>query len=281
MPSRRTLLAAAAVLVESAVVTQSACSSGQSVTVSGWRELTPSPARGRPWILVVPHPDDETLGGGVLVAEHVAAGRDVHILLLTRGMGSGARAQINGQQTSRWWGVTHNPAAEGYAALTPDAFGAARFDELSTAVGCLGGARVHEVGLTDGSVTVAQAKAAISALVNGIGRDTGVYAPSWAVDDNPDHLAAGQALKELAAEQPTVYSDVSWYVLPEYWQDKRLSQVKWSWVEPTGPEISNRARNACRAYAAWHPPKSYAIGYHSVDYMFAKIDTSPRSMLHK
>jgi LmbE family N-acetylglucosaminyl deacetylase len=285
MPSRRTVLAATAVLVESVVGTQGGCGNRSAASSSGWHEpvtgLQTASPKGRPWILVAPHPDDETLGAGVTVAQHVAAGRDVHVLLLTRGTGSGARAQINGQQLSRWWGVAHNPAAEGYAPLTPETFGKARYDELTTAVVCLGGARVHEAGLVDGQVTVAEAKTAISALVARVGPDVGVYAPSWVVDDNPDHLAAGQALRELSSEQPTVYTEATWYVLPEYWSDPRLHEVTWSWVTPTDTEISNRARNACRAYAAWHPPQSYAIGYHSVDFMFAKMDTSPRSMLHK
>ncbi|GAA2626293.1 PIG-L family deacetylase [Dactylosporangium fulvum] len=279
MPSRRTLLAAAAVLVESAATAaQGGCESRKASPTVAKREPDKT---GRPWILVAPHPDDETLGAGVMIAEHVAAGRDVHILLLTRGTGSTARQQINGAQHSRWWGVAHNPAAEGYAPLTSEAFGKARYDELTAALGCLGGGRVHEAGLIDGQVTVAAVKSAISALVDEIGHGAGVYAPSWLVDDNPDHRAAGQALRELAAEQPAVYGDVSWYVLPVYWSDSRLGQVAWSWDKPTDTEISNRARNACRAYAAWHPPHSYAIGYHSVDFMFALIDSDPRSMLHK
>jgi LmbE family N-acetylglucosaminyl deacetylase len=281
MPSRRTVLAATAVLVESVVGTQGGCGGNgnrSAAATSGWHQPG---AKGRPWIVVAPHPDDETLGAGVMVAQHVAAGRDVHILLLTRGTGSGARAQLNGQQLSRWWGVTHNPAAEGYTMLTPDTFGNARYDELTAAVACLGDARVHEAGLIDGQVTVAEAKAAISALVAQVGPDVGVYTPSWVVDDNPDHLAAGQALRELAGEQPAVYTEAGWYVIPEYWSDSRLHQVSWSWVTPTDAEISNRARNACRAYAAWHPPHSYAIGYHSVDFMFAKMDTNPRSMVHE
>ncbi len=278
MPSRRALLAATAVLVESAVGAQGGCGTHKTASTSDWHP--PSP-KGRPWILVAPHPDDETLGGGVTAGQHVSAGRDVHILLLTRGTGSGAREQLNGQQQSRWWGLVHNPTAEGYAPLTAEAFGKARFDELTTAAVCLGGAEVHEAGLTDGSVTVAEAKAAISALVAKVGQGAGVCAPSWVVDDNPDHLAAGQALRELAAEQPTVYAEVAWYVIPEYWADPRLHQVAWSWVAPADEQTSNRVRNACRAYAAWHPPHSYAIGYHSVDFMFAKMDTKPRSMLHK
>src|SRR5690242_6674599 len=98
MPSRRALLAAAAVAVESAIGTQGGCASRSSVAAPA--RFVPPP-KGRPWILVAPHPDDETLGAGVLVAEHYAAGRDVHILLLTRGTSSVARLQINGERPSR------------------------------------------------------------------------------------------------------------------------------------------------------------------------------------
>lgn len=279
MPSRRAVLAAAAVVAESVLATQGGCAAHRSnAAVPGWRAPT---ATGRPWILVAPHPDDETLGAGVLVAEHVAADRDVHILLLTRGTSSVARLELNGSRTSRWWGVTHDPAADGYAPLTVDAFGQARYDELTTAVRALGGGQVHEAGLTDGQVTVGQAKAAIAALVTSIGRDAGVYAPSYVVDDNPDHRAAGQALRELAAEQPAAYGDVGWYILPRYWSDARLKQVAPYRDAPSNTQISDRVRNACRAYSAWHPPYSYAIGYHSVDDMFALVDTNPRALLHK
>jgi LmbE family N-acetylglucosaminyl deacetylase len=276
MPSRRALLTAAAAV--SAIGTQAGCERRSNAAPPA--KFVPARS-GRPWILVVPHPDDETLGAGVPVAEHIAAGRDVHILLLTRGMGSVARLQINGSHPSRWWGLAHNPAAEGYAPLTPDAFGLARRAELTTAVHALGGAQVHEAQLGDEQVTVAQAKTAIAALVASVGPNPGVYAPSWKVDDNPDHRAAGQALRELAAERPAVYGDVAWYILPRYWSDPRLKQVASYWDAPTDRQISNRVRNACRAYAAWHPPYSYAIGYHSVDDMFGALDTNPRSLLHR
>jgi LmbE family N-acetylglucosaminyl deacetylase len=171
--------------------------------------------------------------------------------------------------------------AEGYAPLDLDAFGKARRDEMVAALGYLGGARIQEAGLLDGQVTVAAAKAAISALVTEIGPHQGVYAPSWLVDDNPDHRAAGQALRELAAEQPTVYGDCRWYILPPYWSDPRLKQVESFWERPADAEISKRVRNACGAYASWDPPRSFGIGYHSVNFMFAAIDTNPRSLLHK
>jgi LmbE family N-acetylglucosaminyl deacetylase len=217
----------------------------------------------------------------VPLAQKITEGREAHILLLSRGTHSAVLQHINGARWSSWCRTWHNPAAEVYAPLDADAFGRARRDELVAALGHLGGGQLHEAGLIDGQITVADAKEAISALVAKVGPNPGVYAPSWLVDDKPDHRAAGQALRELAAEQPTVYADRRWYVLPPYWSDPRLKQVESFWMYANDTDISNRARRACGAYAVWNPPHSYAVGYHSVDYMFAAIDTNPRSLLHK
>lgn len=271
---RRTLLAAVA------AVPVAGCTARLDGVQDEVDQSPPSVAS-RPWILVVPHPDDETLGAAVPLAEKITEGQDVHVLLLTRGGHSAARQHINGGNWSSWCGTIHNPAKEGYAPLDVDSFGKARRDELVAALGYLGGGQLHEAGLIDGQVTVTAAKAAISALVAKVGPNQGVYAPSWLVDDKPDHLAAGRALLELAAEQPTVYVDRRWYVLPPYWSDPRLSRVESFWAYPNSSEINKRARNACSAYRVWDPPHSYAIGYHSVDFIFAAIDSNPRSLLHK
>jgi LmbE family N-acetylglucosaminyl deacetylase len=51
--------------------------------------LAPGPA-----LLLAPHPDDETLGCGGLIAESCALGRELHVLIVTDGTGShaGSRA---------------------------------------------------------------------------------------------------------------------------------------------------------------------------------------------
>lgn len=250
------------------------------------------PLDGRPIIFVIPHPDDETLGAGVSIAEHVAAGRDVHILLLTRGTASNARAAINGESSpGTWWGPWHDPAVEGYAPLTVAEFGAARVAEMTAALGCLGvpADRIHEAGLLDTQVTVADVKAAIIALADTLPQDKGdigLWAPSYVVDDNPDHIAAGEAVRQLGVEDPVRWPDRRWWILPAYWSDARLSSVDEVWDYPTDETIRARVRNACRAYNAWHPPHSFAIGYHSVRSIFIKIDGAggnpqPRSMIHR
>ncbi|MGJ5242000.1 PIG-L deacetylase family protein [Bradyrhizobium oligotrophicum] len=49
--------------------------------------------QGRPFVVLSPHPDDETLGAGGLIAESCAAGGEVDIIVVTDGSGSHPRSQ--------------------------------------------------------------------------------------------------------------------------------------------------------------------------------------------
>jgi len=232
------------------------------------------------------HPDDETLAAGVAIAAHVAAGHDVHVLLLGRSVTSAALGILNGESTSGYWGVRHDPAAEGYAPLTPERFGRARLDECRRALDCLAAGRrpvaLHEAGLADGYGADAAA-AAIRAAADAI-RPAGRLAlagHSPLVDDHPDHVAIGEAVARLGAREPARFGNPRHYVLPRYWSDARLSGIGRAWEWPADAGIRARARNAGRAYGAWAPPYSYAIGHHSVyGSMFAPLMRSPRSLYH-
>jgi LmbE family N-acetylglucosaminyl deacetylase len=52
------------------------------------RRITTRPWRGRRWLVLAPHPDDETLGAGALIAEVSAAGCFAGLVILTDGSGS-------------------------------------------------------------------------------------------------------------------------------------------------------------------------------------------------
>jgi LmbE family N-acetylglucosaminyl deacetylase len=240
-----------------------------------------------PALFVFAHPDDETLAASVAIAEHVKAGQDVHVLLLTEGRASGVLAQLNGAGVPAWWGVPHDPAAEGYAELSPADFGAARVREAQVATqqlatGYSGTLALHQAALPDTGVTAAAALDAIRGTADEIGGGGPVRLKghSDVVDNNPDHVAIGQALRQLGAEDPTRFGGVRYYVLPMYWSDARLGQVAESWDGPADAGVSLRCRNAFRAYAAWSPPESFAIGYHSVPQAWPVIETNPRVMYH-
>lgn len=234
-----------------------------------------------PALFIAAHPDDETLAMGVAIAEHAAAGQDVHVLWLTRGEASKARDAVNGVTTSGWWGVAHDPAVEGYTPLSVAEFGAARIAEATNAIGCMGSITVHEAGLADGAVSQADAEDATVAVADQIapGGAVRLKTHSHTVDDHPDHLAAGNAVLALGDTDPR-FDDRRYYVLPTYWDDPRLSQVSESWDKPGSAEIAARAVNACRAYGAWSPPHTYAVGYHSVSSLWPPLMDDPRCLVH-
>jgi LmbE family N-acetylglucosaminyl deacetylase len=270
MMRRRTLLSAAALGVAAVVYPARA-----AATVS-------------PALFVAAHPDDETLAMSTAIAEHVAAGQEVHCLLLTDGEGSGALATLNGTATNSWWGVPHVPAAEGYSPLTPATLAAARIAEARTALACLsaglsGSLTLHQAGLPDGGVTSVAAQAAILAVADAIapGGPVRLKGHSPTVDNHSDHVAAGQALKALKLADPARFGDLRHYILPTYWADSRLSLVTESWDAPTNAAISSRVRNAIRSYGAWAPQQgAYAIGYHSVASMLDQLAANPRCLVH-
>lgn len=239
-----------------------------------------------PALFVFAHPDDETLCAGTTIAKHVAAGQAVYILTLTDGRASNVINYLNGASISGYWGVRHNPPNELYEPLGPDEFGEARMAECRAAVYALSEAATPPAlfmgNLPDGGVTVSTAAGSITAVADLIAPNgpVRIKTHSPVVDDHPDHVAAGLAALQLRRNDPERFSDVRHYVLPAYWMDVRLGQVSKSWDLPSDAQISNRARNACRAYGAWHPPHSYAVGYHSVRAMFAQVENSPRSMVH-
>jgi LmbE family N-acetylglucosaminyl deacetylase len=238
-----------------------------------------------PALFVAAHPDDETLGMGVPLVEHVAAGQDVHVLLLADGDGTAARDVLNGVGVSSWWAVQHVPAAEGYPVLDVAGIVAARAAEHATALAAMsaglpGTLTHHQAHMQDGAVTKAAAYAAILAVCDLIapGQPVRIKGHSQTVDNHPDHVACGQALAQLSTDDPTRFSDRRHYVLPAYWTDARLSQVTHSWDLPGTPDVANRVVNACRSYGAWAPPGRLAVGFHSVPAMFATLMATPKAL---
>lgn len=241
-----------------------------------------------PALFVAAHPDDETLAMSTAIAEHVAAGQEVHVLLLTDGELSGVRDILNGAALNAWWGTLHDPAAEGYSPLTPSTLAAARVVEARTALACLsaglpGSLTLHQAGLPDGGVTAVAAQAAILAVADTIapGGPVRLKGHSPIVDSHSDHVAAGQALKALKLDDPVRFGDVRHYILPTYWSDSRLSLVVESSDLPTDAGIRARVRAAVRSYGAWSPTLgSFAIGYHSVASQLDQLAANPKCLQH-
>lgn len=155
--------------------------------------------RGRPALVVAPHPDDESLGCGGLIAEAARLGEVVHIVVVTDGAGSHA-----GSGTHR-----------------PETLRRLRQDETLEAAAVLGvpPARVSFLDLPDGHAPLggAGAEAAGQRLAS-LARDVaaGTIFTSWDYDTHPDHVAAYRYAAMAARKaQASLFSYPVWaWMLP-------------------------------------------------------------------
>lgn len=131
-------------------------------------------------VIVAPHPDDETLGCGLLIAAAVRAGVRVAVIALTDGQAS---------HTSVRW--------------PPAALGRLRRGELRRALARLGagGAAVRFMGWHDGSVASEGHALALRRVLTGL--NAGVVVAASPRDHHPDHQA-GWALSRDATRGSSV-----------------------------------------------------------------------------
>lgn len=140
-------------------------------SIRRWEELARSAPAWEPFdaplLVVVPHPDDETLLTGALIARQVRAGRDVSIVSVTDGDAA--------------YGPSDPVLAE------------RRRREQDAAVEALGlsARHIERLGLPDSQVAEHE-DAVAAAIADLVGPDTVVVAP-WTGDVHPDHEACGRA----------------------------------------------------------------------------------------
>lgn len=199
-----------------------------------------------PAIYFVPHQDDETLIMGASIEEHVAAGRIVHIVVVTDGGASRVRAVL---------------AGEGYV-LTRAQFVAARNREIVAAARRLGVPwwRVHFEDVLDGTLTVATATR---------------IATKWAT------LYPGASLKTTSAHDAlSDHVNMAKGVAATVSNDKRYLQYRhyWSTMPVSGWFTTGYApvRYAVNEYRVWNPSIGrYAIGWTSVSSDFQALLADP------
>lgn len=160
---------------------------------------------GKGVVVVAPHPDDESLGCGGLIATAVAQGRAVRIVIVSDGVGS-------------------HPNSPSYP---PARLRALREDEARAAAARLGVAAQHVsfLRLPDRFVptTGPEAQAAIQAL-QAIVREAaaGAVFVTWAHDPHGDHVASAA----LAASAVRGLPGIRLYAYPI-----------WGWTLPAGTEV--------------------------------------------
>lgn len=142
-------------------------------TWDGWRSATGI-------VVLSPHPDDESLGVGGLIAAAVAAGIPVHVLLVTLGEGS----------------HPDSPTA------TPAQLAPIREAEFVDALTRLHPAVQHELlRIADGGLDGERARIAdaLRSAVGAAGDDPLIVVP-WRGDGHRDHRVAGELATALATE---------------------------------------------------------------------------------
>jgi LmbE family N-acetylglucosaminyl deacetylase len=160
-------------------------------------------SEGGPILVVAPHPDDETLGCGGLIALACAARLPVEVVLATDGAAS-------------------HP---GSIAFPPQRLATVRLEEMRTALTTLGlGADcLHSLGLRDGTVgrDSAGARRAVERLTEyARKRRVKVICTTWRHDPHSDHQAVFRICKAAAARSSArllAYPTWGWLLPPDQW----------------------------------------------------------------
>lgn len=236
----------------------------QAATCGGVAGFPVDPATGaavcppynRPAVFFSPHQDDETLGMGGAIYEHVQAGRDVFIELMTDGSGSGARLILGNGGTDTWHSGTHSYA------LTHEQFSEARDREFRAAAIRLGVKGIYLGTAADGALTQAQVASRIQwwqgrgfaglSLKGTVGAEDPTSAGGAA---HPDHAAVWNALIASGI------ADVRGYLVYHHTSGSGTPDGT---VTLTAAQCSAK-RAALNEYKLWSPGTGrYAVGYHSV-----------------
>jgi len=192
-------------------------------------------------VVVAPHPDDETLGAGGLIATAADSGLPVHVVLVTLGEGSHPDSPTT----------------------TPDELAAVRATEFRDALELLhpevtaGSLGVPDVGLREQPDTLRDA------LVARLDATTGrslLVAP-WRGDGHRDHRVAGEVAEAVSAERPDV-DLLSYPVWAWHWDDAAGPAAPWPTAHALAltDDVLDRKRAALAAYRSQVLPLSPAPG---------------------
>lgn len=211
----------------------------EALPVKDWRELT----RGEPFVVLSPHPDDESLGAGGLIALARRHDQDVTVILLT----DGSKSHPNSQAYPR------------------ERLIATRRSELADAGRILGlhPDRLLQLGLPDAAAPCAgpdfeTSVERVSAVVSSTCART-LFA-TWEHDPHCDHRAAALMAREVRRRHPEL---------------RLWSYPVWGWHLPAARAVPAPAPDGVRlAVDDVLPQKRAAIAAHASQ-MTDLIDDDP------
>ena len=181
-------------------------------------------------VVVAPHPDDEVLGCGGVIAAAVARGIPVHVVLTTDG------------------GASHPEAPRARLA-------AMRLREIRAALRRLGGARLWSLGLPDGASGAAarglERGTARLGLLLRLLRPRAVLAPSRQ-DTHPDHRAARAMASRAIRRSPILLAE---YAMWGPMDAGRMLPVR------VGAQTRRHAACACHVSHLGRAPGGFGAGF--------------------
>ncbi|SDQ69929.1 N-acetylglucosaminyl deacetylase, LmbE family [Curtobacterium sp. UNCCL20] len=192
-------------------------------------------------VVVAPHPDDETLGAGGLIAAAADVGIPVHVVLVTRGEGSHPDSPTT----------------------SPEALRSIREDEFRRALRVLDpSASATVLDVPDGGIREQPdvLRTALAERLAGAARPTLVVAP-WRGDGHRDHRIAGEVAEEVVAGSPAARL-VAYPIWAWHWDAPDAPAAPWEAAValPLSPEQLDRKRRALDAYGSQTRPLSTAAG---------------------
>ncbi|PZE74251.1 hypothetical protein DEI82_11190 [Curtobacterium sp. MCBD17_019] len=182
-------------------------------------------------VVLAPHPDDETLAAGGLLATAAELGLPARVLLATRG----ERSHPDSPTT------------------TPERLAALRESEFATALQVLQpDIRATRVRLPDGELREHRStlRDALDHVLAGMPTPTLLAAP-WTGDGDRDHRAAGEVAEEAAAAHDGV-TLVEYPIWMWHWDDPASASGPWDRVTalPVPPALRERKFIALTMYAS-------------------------------
>jgi LmbE family N-acetylglucosaminyl deacetylase len=179
-------------------------------------------------VIVAPHPDDEILGLGGMLAELTDLGREILLIAATDGTASHPHS----------------------ATLTERRLGSIRAAETAEALHQLGVHRLTtlRLRLPDGALTAA--RATLEAQIKHCLRPMDVVFSTWRFDGHPDHEAAGRAARDAAADAAVPFVEVP--IWAWHWAQPGDRSIPWARARRVElpPPIFERKRRAAAAYAS-------------------------------
>ncbi|USJ00475.1 PIG-L family deacetylase [Xanthomonas prunicola] len=169
-------------------------------------------------VVVSPHPDDEVLGCGGLLAMAIDSGREVLIVSVTDG----------------------EAAYPDEDAWPPTRLAAARREELRHALSCLGVDPEHVVRLDMGDGQVRAGVIALGARLVDLLKPSDAVLVTYARDGHPDHEACADAATRAVASCAARL--IQFPVWAWHWDDPHASQVLASATRLALPPASHAAK---------------------------------------